>query len=273
MPYLDLAKEKKETSVTPTTNLSTKVEAALIEGDLSKMSSDEKLQHYRNVCESLGLNPHTKPFGYITLNGKLTLYALRAATDQLRSLHGVSVVETKNVVQNGIVTVTCVVRDKCGREDSDIGCVNISGLSGDALANAFMKAITKAKRRATLSLCGLGWLDETEVETLRDAVISAPERHHEHKKDAEKPKEQNLIDSKPSSVVPVVNEMEPVNGSNATKQQLKTISKLLKDLNFEEVDLADWKLKMREEYGVNSAAELSKEDADTVISELQALNI
>jgi len=28
---------------------------------------------------------------------------------------------------------------------------------------------TKAKRRVTLSLCGLGWLDETEVDTITDA--------------------------------------------------------------------------------------------------------
>jgi hypothetical protein len=32
-------------------------------------------------------------------------------------------------------------------------------------ANAMMKAETKAKRRLTLSLAGLGWMDETEVDT------------------------------------------------------------------------------------------------------------
>src|SRR5690606_24912460 len=37
------------------------------------------------------------------------------------------------------------------------------------LANAYMKAETKAKRRVTLSICGLGWLDETETETIPDA--------------------------------------------------------------------------------------------------------
>jgi len=33
-----------------------------------------------------------------------------------------------------------------------------------------MKAETKAKRRVTLSICGLGLLDETEVETVSTAV-------------------------------------------------------------------------------------------------------
>ena len=35
-----------------------------------------------------------------------------------------------------------------------------------ALANAIMKTETKAKRRATLSICGLGFLDESEIETI-----------------------------------------------------------------------------------------------------------
>jgi hypothetical protein len=39
------------------------------------------------------------------------------------------------------------------------------------LANCYLKAITKAKRRVTLSLLGLGMLDETEVETIPDAEI------------------------------------------------------------------------------------------------------
>ena len=47
-----------------------------------------------------------------------------------------------------------------------MGVVSIDKLSGEFRANAILKAITKAKRRVTLSVCGLGFLDETEVETL-----------------------------------------------------------------------------------------------------------
>jgi hypothetical protein len=53
-----------------------------------------------------------------------------------------------------------------GRQDESIGAVNIAGLKGENRANAMMKAETKAKRRVTLSICGLGLLDETEVETV-----------------------------------------------------------------------------------------------------------
>ena len=50
----------------------------------------------------------------------------------------------------------------------EIGCVAKSDMGGN-IQNAEMKAVTKAKRRLTLSLCGLGWLDETEIETIPDA--------------------------------------------------------------------------------------------------------
>lgn len=257
------------------TNLSTKVEAALIEGDLSKMSPEEKLVHYKNVCESLGLNPHTKPFGYIPLKGKLTLYALRACTDQLRGLHGVSVVNTQTAVQGGIVTVTCTVRDKHGREDSDIGCVSLADargekLSGEELANAFMKAVTKAKRRATLSLCGLGWLDETEVENIKGAKpISATEAHQ--------PKPNlvpALVEPEPQSNAKAPEVQAEENGKKmVTKNQLKAIGNLLKEINFSPAELENWKVHMREEYGVEKSVDLSFESAEALIADLQALTI
>jgi hypothetical protein len=53
--------------------------------------------------------------------------------------------------------------------------VPFGNLKGDALANALMKAETKAKRRVTLSIAGLGWLDETELETVKGLVTGAPD--------------------------------------------------------------------------------------------------
>jgi hypothetical protein len=42
-------------------------------------------------------------------------------------------------------------------------------LKGEELVNARLKAVTKAKRRVTLSICGLAFLDESEVETVKQA--------------------------------------------------------------------------------------------------------
>ena len=164
------------------------LEQVIIGGDLSKLSPSQRVQYYRIVCESLGLNPLTKPFDYIVLNGKLTLYAKKDATDQLRAIKGVSIddVDLKEVGDNFIVKVKG--HDSSGRSDVEIGVVRKSDMQGNT-ANAQMKAVTKAKRRLTLSLCGLGWLDETEVETIPDAkpvvvsetgeIIESPAGIHE----------------------------------------------------------------------------------------------
>ncbi|MGE5594790.1 MAG: hypothetical protein ACM3S1_01995 [Hyphomicrobiales bacterium] len=58
---------------------------------------------------------------------------------------------------------------KDGRTDESVGAVSVKGLQGENLANALMKAETKATRRVTLSVAGLGWLDETEVASVQDA--------------------------------------------------------------------------------------------------------
>ena len=148
---------------------SSSIESSVIVGDLSKLTPEQRVNHYLAVCKSTGLNPLTKPFDYITLNGKLTLYAKKDATDQLRNLNHVSITKLERETVNGVYVVTAYAEDNQGRSDSSIGAVYIENVKGDNLANAMMKAETKAKRRATLSICGLGWLDETEIETIRDA--------------------------------------------------------------------------------------------------------
>jgi hypothetical protein len=145
------------------------VQQVLLKGDLSKLSPEQMINYYGSVCESVGLNPLTKPFEFILLNGKLVLYALRGATDQLRFLHTVAVTVTARETMEGCYIVTARASMPNGRTDESIGAVPIENLKGEARANAMMKAETKAKRRVTLSICGLGLLDETEVETIPTA--------------------------------------------------------------------------------------------------------
>jgi hypothetical protein len=141
-------------------------EAVMMRGDLSRLTHEERVKYCSRLCESIGLNPMTQPFKYIELNGKLKLYALKDCTDQLRRLHGVSVTDLSESERDGVFIVTAKVANADGRTDAAKGAVNIANLKGDVLANALMKAETKAKRRATLSICGLGFLDETEVEDI-----------------------------------------------------------------------------------------------------------
>ncbi|MFA5952283.1 MAG: hypothetical protein WC807_18600 [Hyphomicrobium sp.] len=143
------------------------LERIIIHGDLSKLDQEQRVDYYRLMCSSLGLNPNTRPFAYLQLQGKTVLYALRDCTDQLRKIHGISVVETRQEEIEGVYIVVAKVRDRDGREDEARGAVSIANLKGEALANAIMKTETKAKRRATLSIAGLGVLDETEIEDVK----------------------------------------------------------------------------------------------------------
>jgi len=170
------------------------IESVMVQGDLSKLTPSQRVNYYRAVCQSLGLNPLTKPFDYIQLGGKLTLYPKRDATDQLRRINGISVTKLEKETVNGVYCVTAYAQDKDGRQDSSIGAVYIEKLAGEALANAYMKAETKAKRRVTLSLAGLGWMDETEVPTVHDVqpvVVSVEtgEIEETHNPDDEPPNE------------------------------------------------------------------------------------
>lgn len=157
----------------------------IVGGDLARLSPVARMQYYSRVCESVGLNPLTKPFEFIPMKAdgggsRLVLYATKSATDQLRMKYGISVSDIRVEVLEKEIVATAIVSDRTGRTDADVGVVSTEyyhfkrretiKLGGEELANARMKAVTKAKRRATLSFCGLGMLDESEVE----AIMSNP---------------------------------------------------------------------------------------------------
>jgi hypothetical protein len=167
------------------------LEKVVIGGDLSALKPEERMTYYMKVCESLNLNPLTRPFEYIKLDGKLTLYARKDCTDQLRQIHQVSIIKVESQEIDGLLVTTAHATTADGRQDTDIGVVPLffpmkvmkwdntaremvarshprGGERLDAvdLANALMKGATKAKRRVTLSICGLGFLDEIEVEDI-----------------------------------------------------------------------------------------------------------
>jgi hypothetical protein len=139
------------------------IEQVITKGDLAKLTPLERVTYYKHVCESVGLNPLTRPFEYLALSGRLVLYARRDAADQLRKVHGISLEVVDRKMVGDLLIVTVRARDRTGRTDEDMGAVTVAGLKGEALANAMLKCTTKAKRRVTLSICGLGMLDETEV--------------------------------------------------------------------------------------------------------------
>jgi hypothetical protein len=156
----------------------TAIEDVLIRGDLSKLNEQQRTEYYLRLCNSIGLNPMTQPFQYLTLSGKLVLYARRDCADQLRKINGISIEIVSQDRAGDLLSIHVRAKDKDGRMDEDLGVVFMpETLKGEAAANTILKAVTKAKRRVTLSLSGLGFLDETEV---ADIPASAKRHQIEH---------------------------------------------------------------------------------------------
>lgn len=163
-------------------------EKVLVQGDLSGLNESERVSYYQRVCESLSLNPLTKPFDYIVLNKKLQLYAKKDCAEQLRRNYEISLTIVDRKELDGVYEVTARARMPSGRVDEDTGAVSVKGLQGEMLANARMKAVTKAKRRVTLSICGLGFLDEPEISsipvTVADSATEPARLGHQPKQQA-----------------------------------------------------------------------------------------
>ena len=151
------------------------IESIVLRGDLSGLGPTESAKFYTQMCEGLGLNPHAQPFAFLRLNGKEILYATRGATDQLAAIHKLNreIIDGPKVIDlagTKLVYAVCRATHPNGRVETATATVPLVDP-----VNVLMKCETKAKRRATLSICGLGLLDETEVETIPGAVPLAPE--------------------------------------------------------------------------------------------------
>ena len=142
------------------------IESIVLRGDLSGLGPTERARFYTQMCEGLGLNPHAQPFAFLRLNGKEVLYATRGATDQLAAIHKLNreIVDGPKVIDlagTKLVYAVCRATHPNGRVETATATVPLVDP-----VNVLMKCETKAKRRATLSILGLGVLDEMELETI-----------------------------------------------------------------------------------------------------------
>lgn len=218
-------------------------ETAIVDGNLERLQPAERLELVRRICDATGLTLESQPFQYLRLSGKLVLYARRDATDQLRRVHRVSVAIVSRETTDGVHVVTARATMPDGRTDESTGAVPVKGLQGDALANALMKAETKAKRRVTLSICGLGMLDESEVESIPGAAAEP------------------LALPAPVAAAPAAAERK------AGARALAEMARLGREAG---VDARFW-LGVKEHYGVKASADLTAAQAANVIADLQEM--
>lgn len=140
----------------------------VLSGDITGLNDSQKMQYVNALCARFGLDPLTRPFDILVTGGKQRLYANKSTTDQIREMKKLSSKITKTEQVGQVYMAIAEVSDG-KRTESSTGAVSIQGLAGESLANAYMKAETKAKRRATLSYLGLAMLDETEADSIPDA--------------------------------------------------------------------------------------------------------
>jgi len=146
---------------------------------------------------------------------------------------------------------------------------------GEALANALMKASTKAKRRLTLSLCGLGFLDETEVGTIPGAR-DEPLDPEPVKVVASVRVADRDYTPEPVEQGPQLAEMPEDDGPEMiSKEQLKLVWVLARKAYDDEADTAlrEWLPRIapqaKDGNGRPSTKLLSKEEATRMIDQLQ----
>ncbi len=213
------------------------MEKVLIAGDLSKMEPKDRIKYYLQTCNSLGMNPMTKPFDLITLNGKMVLYPNRSGTDQLRKIGNVDteIVSKGFDKDTGCYVVTARAKLPSGRTDEDMGIVCCVGLKGDSLANAQLKAMTKAKRRVTLSIMGLGWVDESEVSSISNAKT--------HKLDLDTGSVIDVSDNQKKEIGKQIDDSlkKPVSPSKPSAAQIARMFAIAKDKGMHSKDeLKNW---------------------------------
>lgn len=192
------------------------LEKVVIGGDLSVLSAEQRVQYYNALCRSLDLNPLSKPFDYLTIDKKLLLYARKDCTEQLRSNRQVAITELTSEMVGDLLIVTAYAQLPDGRTDIDRGAVSLKGVFGDGLANAHMKAVTKAKRRVTLSICGLGLLDESEIETVQGARVIDSDLTVAHK-----PSGLDQWKCSRSTAMAIIKVCQQLHAAGATEDQVK----------------------------------------------------
>jgi len=160
------------------------VHATIASGDYSRLDDAQRGDVVLALCRATGLNPLTKPFDFLKLQGKLILYANRNAGDQLAAQHRITrkIVRGPEIVDVGgkkLVLCVCEASTPDGRTEHATATVDLADPCG--LANVYMKAETKAKRRAALAVTGLSILDESEARDTGPRVDAANDNAPEAK--------------------------------------------------------------------------------------------
>ena len=216
----------------------------LIRGDVSSVPREALLRYIFTFCERVGISPLAVPFSLMKTQRGMQLVANRNFYDAVASKYAVS----RECVGEGFFEGTDLYFTRYrastpdGRVTEDMALVDTTGLNGNDLANAIMKAHTKGRNRVTRAHLGFPFPDETEAETVPGASVVSIEE------------------------VPNGNgEPEP---AKASDQQIKRIHVLAKKLGMNE---EAYRALLQQRFGCKTSKSLSAEQADGLIRELTQL--
>lgn len=151
-------------------------ESLVVHGDYSRLNPGQRVELYLRTCKEHGLNPQAQPFTFLRLNGKEVMYANKGCTDQLARIHNVTreIIDGPKVIDlAGTKLVFCAAKATLPNGRSETSTATVPLVDPP---NVLMKAESKAKRRATLSILGLAMLDESELDTIpASAKAEAPQ--------------------------------------------------------------------------------------------------
>lgn len=137
--------------------------------DTKGLNPAEKENILAGLARALGLNPLSNPVRFLPMQGGEVLYVTRQGTDQIAArlrLRRETTAGPEIRKHGAHEMVFCQVRVTApdGRSEMATATLPLKDITND-----LMKCETKAKRRATLSLAGLGLLSEDETETIPGA--------------------------------------------------------------------------------------------------------
>lgn len=207
--------------------MTTKIKAIdkyILSGDLNRLSPEEQVEVYREMCEAYNLDHRLKPFEILELQGMKKIYFSKAGCDLLASSRNLTR-KVKNIeIDEATLTMQCEceVIDKINdRTDSDFAYKSIAKyapagagkppelkmLQGKELANEKLKLISQAKRRATLSFVG--------------ATMAAAEDVQNYESEINPPVEQNKEQQDTQNVLPIPKDTEEKKQAEEPKKEVK----------------------------------------------------
>lgn len=134
--------------------------------DSRSLTPEDRAAYVAEICRALKLNPLTRPVQFLALQGREVLYLTRGATDQLAARHGLNreTLEGPDFrMMENVKVAFCKVKATLPSGRYEVATATLKMASP---ADDLMKVETKAKRRATLSILGIGLLSEEEAESI-----------------------------------------------------------------------------------------------------------